>query len=189
MSHPTRSTDPRLASLLKLFPEGVFSPDLFEVVDGPLVPEPYKSLLVHRHHMTVTLEAYHRSRVKLKVLARRLLGDDYARKLVLTVGDDDRPVLLGLMRFHLQHTQDQVRRAILGEEAPLGRILIQNEVLRSIEPLVFVRVRISDALRQAFKSPEGLDLTYGRVAHIICHNMPAVELLEVVRPEAAASPL
>ncbi len=183
MTQPTRSTDPKLDSLLSLFPGESFSPDLFEVVDGPLVPEPYRSLLVHRHHMTVTLEEYHHSRLTLKVLARRREGEDYARKLILTAGPDATPVLIGLMRFHLQHTKEEVRRAILDEGTPLGRILIENDVLRWIEPHLFVRVRLSGELRRTFQAPDDRDHTYGRVAHIICHNSPAVELLEIVRPQ------
>lgn len=183
MIHPTKLTDPKLDSLLSLFPGEVFSPDLFTVVDGPLVPEPYKSLLVHCHHMTVTLEEHHSSRVILKVLARRSIGDDYARRLILTAGAEEKPVLVGLMRFHLQHTKEEVRRAILEEGTPLGRILIENNVLRWIQPHLYMRVRLSDGLRSAFRAPAHVEHTYGRVAHIICHNSPAVELLEIVSPE------
>ena len=51
---------------------------LFESVEhipSSLTPEPYKELLVHEHHMTVTMEAYHRTRVDVRILARRHEGE------------------------------------------------------------------------------------------------------------------
>ena len=43
-----------------------------EQVDGETVPEPYKTLLVHRNDMTPTLEDFHGRSVHLRVLGRAL---------------------------------------------------------------------------------------------------------------------
>ena len=71
---------------------------------------------------------------------------------------------------------------ILQRQLPLGRVLIQNNVLRRIEPTAFLRVTPGPAMIQWF----GLDQatpTYGRLAMIHCDNQPAVELVEIVAPE------
>lgn len=182
MTARTQALDPRLASILSLFPGSSLANARYEVLDGNLVPEPYKSLLVHRHHMTVTLEDHYHSPVRLHVLERRLQGDDYARRLKLSIEPGELTVMVGLMRFHLQHSKEEVRNAILSEGAPLGRILIENKVLRWIEPHLYLRVELDDDLREQFRAPPTARYAHGRVAHIICHNAPAVELLEIVRP-------
>jgi hypothetical protein len=77
---------------------------------------------------------------------------------------------------------DKVRREILSRQTPLGRVLIQNNVLRRIEPTAFLRVTPGPAMVKWF----GLDRprpTYGRLAMIHCDDQPAVELLEIVAPE------
>ncbi|HZN60620.1 MAG TPA: hypothetical protein VFD71_21280 [Planctomycetota bacterium] len=174
---------PQLLSLLELFPEDALNLSRFEEVGPAEVPEPYRRLLVHRHHMTVTLEEHHNSPVTLEVLVRRRRGDDYARRLVLRAGSEQKIVLLGIMRFHLQHTKEEVRNAIIEEKTPLGRILIENNVLRWIEPHSYWRLHLDDELRRIFGVQKAA-VTYGRVAFIICHNSPAVQLLEIVAPES-----
>src|SRR4051812_14006563 len=42
----------------------------YERVPPAAVPEPYRGLLVHDRHMTVTMEAYHGRRVQVRVLQR-----------------------------------------------------------------------------------------------------------------------
>jgi hypothetical protein len=49
------------------------------------MPEPYHTLLVHEHHMTVTVEAHHGDLVNVRILNRRHHGDDYARQILLTL--------------------------------------------------------------------------------------------------------
>jgi hypothetical protein len=187
MPQISKSLDPKLLSLLALFPgNGLTASDL-EMVAGPEVPEPYKRLLVHRHHMTVTLESHHGAPVRLRVLERRRDGDDYARKLILTVpgprAGAEKAVLSGVMRFDLSQTRPEVQEAIVSESAPLGRILIEHNVLRSIEPRAYLRVSLTPELRRAFGASPEVEATYGRVAIILCNHSPAVELLEIVSPE------
>jgi len=183
---PDGDVDAKLLSLLDRFPQDGLSANDIRVVPAAEVPEPYRKLLVHHHHMTVTLEAYHGDKLRLAVLNRKRQGDDYARKLVLKAGPEDKVVLSGVMRFHLEQCQEDVRREILAESTPLGRILIEHRVLRWIKPHAYLRVRLNDELRETFKAAPQTDVTYGRVALIICHNCPAVELLEIVAPAPAA---
>jgi hypothetical protein len=180
MKPPTDSTGPDFRTLFALFrPPG----DLpaFEMVRAEQVPPPYHELLVHEHHMTVTVERFYGSLVDVRVLDRRRDGDVYARKILLTLQSTGKVVQFGIVRIHLNFCSPEVRRELLAEKTPVGRILIQHNVLRRIEPTAFLRIIPGPAMMGWF----GLDRprpTYGRLALIHCDNKPAVELLEVMAP-------
>jgi hypothetical protein len=178
---PASSDGPELRTLLDLFPPNDFL-DHSELVPADQVPSPYSSLLVHEHHMTVTVEAHHGCLVDVRVLEERRVGESYARKILLALQGSGRVVQFGIMRIRLDLCSQAVRQEILARTTPLGRILIQHNVLRRIEPTAFLRVLPGPAMMQWF----GLDkpqLTYGRLALIHCNDQPAVELLEIVAPE------
>jgi hypothetical protein len=170
-----------LQGLLSLFPPTDYL-DGFELVPADEVPEPYHRLLVHQHHMTVTVESHHGGPVDVRVLAQQPDGDTYARKILLTLQKTGRVVQFGIMRIHLRFCTAPVRAAILAARTPLGRILIEHNVLRRIKPVAFLRVVPGPAMMEWF----GLDSpqpTYGRLAMLHCDGNPAVELLEIVAPE------
>jgi hypothetical protein len=153
-----------------------------ELVPPGRVPPPYRDLLVHEHHMTVTVEAHHGDLVDVKVLEYRVADDSYARKILLPLQRSGRVVMFGLMRVNFHYCSDAIRQEILAGQTPLGRVLINHNVLRRIEPTAFLRVFPGPAMIKWF----GLDAprpTYGRFALIHCDEQPAVELLEIVRPE------
>ena len=132
--------------------------------------------------MTVTVEAHHGSLVDVRVLEQRHTADHYGRKILLTLQRDGRVVQFGIMRIDLGCCGAEVRAEIVAGQTPLGRILIQHDVLRRIEPTAFLRVVPGKAMMNWF----GLERprpTYGRLAIIHCNGRPAVELLEVVVPE------
>jgi hypothetical protein len=52
-------------------------------VEGQAVPEPYRTLLVHDHDMTSTLENFHRAGIHLRLLGRERKGEDYFREVLL----------------------------------------------------------------------------------------------------------
>jgi len=52
-------------------------------IEGETVPEPHKTLLVHKNDMTPTLEKFHQRSIHLRVLGRRQRGNDYYREVVL----------------------------------------------------------------------------------------------------------
>jgi chorismate-pyruvate lyase len=153
-----------------------------EVVAADQVPAPYDSLLVHEHHMTVTVERHHGSLVDVDILDRRHKGDTYARKILLRLQSTGRIVQFGIVRIHLQYCDAEVRREIIAGKTPLGRILIEHDVLRRIEPTAYLKIVPGSAMMSWF----GLDRpvhTYGRLALIHCNEQPAIELLEIVAPE------
>jgi len=158
----------------------LFSHDLpvHEAVAPDTVPEPYRRLLVHDHHMTVTLEDHHGGPVKLHVLAERHLDDAYARKLLLTDGRTGKVVMLGIMRMDLSCVSQTVRGEILTHSAPLGRILINHGVMRRVEFHRCLRFLAGRDLEQYLTLP-----TFGRLATLFCDGRPAIELLEIVQSQ------
>jgi hypothetical protein len=179
----TRAVNPidELEKLTKLFPGGAALIERMEHVPSALVPEPYKGLLVHDHHMTVTMERFHGTSVIVRVLDRLLEGDVYSRKILLERSDDRRVVQFGLVRFDLSCVTPAVRDELVGELTPLGRILIDYNVLRHIDLGAILRIVPGPELVMHFGCRPG-QVTYGRLATIFCNRLPAVDLLEVAAP-------
>jgi chorismate-pyruvate lyase len=175
----------RLRQLFDLFADTrIVDPPHFGIVPAELVPPPYYDLLVHDQHMTVTLEKFHGRRVHLTVLARRHHDADYARMILLALEGTGEIVEFGMFRMDLNCVNDAVQAAIVAGRTPLGRVLIEHNVLRRIDPIAFLKFEPTQQLRAWF-NVAGDEPIYGRVAMISCNGQEAVELLEVVRPEAA----
>jgi chorismate-pyruvate lyase len=170
-----------LSRLTSLFPEGQPLIARAEHVPGSLVPEPYKRMLVHERHMTVTMEKYHRTSVDVHVLDRKWDGPIYGRKIILTKQGTDIPVQFGIVRFDFQYVTDAVREEIVSERTPLGRVLINHNVLRHIDLGAILKITAGPALIRHLHMDEG-DETYGRLATIFCNKRPAVDLLEISSP-------
>jgi chorismate-pyruvate lyase len=180
MNIPIRLFRPSMETLFAQFPPADDLP-AYQIIPPALVPPPYRGLLVHEHHMTVTVEAFHGDRVDVRLLARAHRGDSYARKIVLTLQGSGRVVLFGIVRIDLGVCGPEVRQEIVAGRTPLGRILINHNVLRRIEPTAFLRITPGPAQLRWFglKTPQPL---YGRLGIIHCNGKPTVELLEIVAP-------
>jgi hypothetical protein len=184
MNRPVRPASPDLVSLFAQFSPADDLPR-FAHVPPEAVPEPYHTLLVHEHHMTVTVEAHHGGLVDVRLLARRHRGPSYARKILLALQETGRVVQFGIVRINLDFCSPAVREEIVAGRTPLGRILIEHDVLRRIEVTAFLRVEPGPEQLRWF----GLDgappppALYGRLGYIHCDGQPAVELLEIVAPE------
>lgn len=169
-----------LEDLFALFPGADDRPD-YELIAGDDMPQPYRGLLVHEHHMTVTVEAHHGGPVDVRVLSHRQDDDLYARKILLVHQATGKVVQFGIVRIDLTKTSPAVRDAILARDTPVGRILIQHDVLRRIEPTAFLKITPGPAQMAWFGLQEPAPF-YGRLAIIHFDGLPAVELLEVVAP-------
>uniref|UniRef100_A0A7C4LLC9 Uncharacterized protein n=1 Tax=Schlesneria paludicola TaxID=360056 RepID=A0A7C4LLC9_9PLAN len=152
-----------------------------EHIPSALTPEPYKAMLVHNEHMTATMERYHGTPVEVRVLAQRRDGDMYARKIVLLKQGTNVPVQFGIVRFDLSYVTPPVREEILRGQTPLGRILIEHNVLRHIDLGAILEITAGPGLAQALDMRIG-EKTYGRLATIFCNRRPAVDLLEISAP-------
>jgi chorismate-pyruvate lyase len=152
-----------------------------KAVSASSLEQPYRELLSHPHHMTVTVERFHKSPVDVQVLETTLAGDRYSRKILLTRQSDGRVVQFGIVRLNFEFLSPEVQQEIERQETPLGRILIKHNVLREIELVAIWRVKPGPDLCKLFDCKPG-EITFGRTAIIHCNGDPAVELLEIVTP-------
>lgn len=172
-----------LNSLTGLFPNDPSLIDRAEHVPAALVPQPYREMLVHDHHMTVTMERHHHSPVDVRVLAQTEDGPRYCREIVLVKRGTETVVQFGIVRFDFQYVTDAVRQEIVAGQTPLGRVLINHNVLRHIDLGALLRITCGPRLAGYFGVEPGT-VTYGRLATIFCNQLPAVDLLEIPAPMA-----
>jgi chorismate-pyruvate lyase len=171
-----------LSDLVGLFYDRVDDLATFDRVSGEEVPQPYRRLLDHQQHMTVTLESHHGCPVDVRVLEYKNNEEAYVRTSLLTRQTDGYVAQFGIVRLHTCYLSDQVRSEIESRSIPLGRALISHNVLRRVELGSLWRVTPADELTRHFKLPSA-SVTFGRTAIIHCNDEPAVELLEIVSPE------
>jgi chorismate-pyruvate lyase len=169
---------PQIEDLFALFP-GTNDLPSYRLLPAEQLPSPYRELLAHEQHMTVTVEAYHGGPVDVQVLEDRLDGDEYSRRIVLVHRASGRRVLFGIVQINLRMTSPDVRQAILARREPLGHILIAHDVLRRIEPIAYVAIEPGPKQLAWFGLHQPQPL-YGRLAIIHCDEQPAVELFEAV---------
>jgi hypothetical protein len=167
--------------LAAMFPEAQSLVQNVEYIPASTTPEPYKTLLVHDIHMTVTMEKYHGCPVDVHVIDRRLDGDVYARKILLTRHGTNSVVQFGLVRFDFQYVTEAVKKEIISEQIPLGRVLINHTVLRQVDLNAILKLTAGPAMAKYLQMPIGA-VTYGRIATIFCNQKPAIDLLEVSAP-------
>ncbi|MEZ6088816.1 MAG: hypothetical protein R3C05_12485 [Pirellulaceae bacterium] len=168
-----------LHALIALFYERSAELGRFSQQSPDQLPPDYRRLLAHHDHMTVTVENYHQSLVDVHVFRTRLDDNLYAREITLSRASDDRVVQYGIVRLNREFLKPHVWQEIVGEKIPLGRVLIQHDVLREVVLEKLWRVECAEALAR-FLNVESETVVYGRTAMIFCDNEPAIELLEIV---------
>ena len=91
-----------LQELVRLFPEPDGQPLYLtaEHVAKEATPEPYRQMLVHEHHMTVTMESWYKCAVDVIVIDQRFENDLYLRRSLLRRHGTDKFVQLGYVRFN-----------------------------------------------------------------------------------------
>lgn len=177
----SRRATPDLETLVDLFYGSLDELGDFTEVDEAEMPEVYHGLLAHDKHMTVTVEAFHGGPVDVEVLDVHQTATHYSRKILLKRQRDGVVVQFGIVRLNLDYLGPEVRREIESQHTPLGRVLIQHNVLRTVRLLTLWKITPGEELRKLF----GLGkphTCYGRTALIYCNGIPAVELLEIVTP-------
>ncbi|MEM6979695.1 MAG: hypothetical protein AAF539_08485 [Planctomycetota bacterium] len=152
------------------------------------LPAPFDELLDHEGHMTVTVEAFHRSLVDVVVHRTRIdeaAGDDdrpraYLREITLTSRASKKVVQYGIVRLDPSALAMDVWQEIASQSTPLGRVLIDHSVMRDVKLCQLWKVTAGPRLANCLTLDEG-EVTYGRTAMIYCDEKPAIELLEIVR--------
>ncbi len=184
MSDVMSSNDPRIEieELLDEFyaaPVGHEQLGHFESVTS--VPGPYDALLNHHKHMTVTVESHYDEKVDVKVHRCNTRGNWYAREITLVTVDTKRIVQYGIVRLNIEALDADVWAQIESQNIPLGRVLIEHNVLREVQLFGLWRVQAGPSLAGFLRLQIGEQL-FGRTALIYCDNTPAIELLEIVAP-------
>lgn len=174
-----------LQKLASLFPDGSQLFEKVEHIPASTTPEPYKSLLVHDHHMTLAMEEFHHCTVDVHVAFERLQEPLYNREILLTKSGTNEVVQFGLVRFDFTYVTPAVKAEILAKQLPLGRVLINHNVLRHIDLGAIIRITPGPALCRHLQMSDASPV-YGRMATIFCNGHPAVDLLEVSSPVSAS---
>ena len=105
----------------------------------------------------------------------------YAREILLSRQTDQQVVQYGIVRLHFDYLSDQVQNEIVSQQVPLGRVLIEHDVMRQVKLLSLYEINPGPALVTALGiEPE--NCCFGRTAMIFCDDQPAIELLEIVSP-------
>ena len=172
-------------SLCHWFFEDRLSAEGCEPVLAANLPPAFRDLLVHNEHMTRRLSDYHEATLSLRVLSERREGNVYSRNIELITGDGH-VVEFGIVRIDLNFTPTLIREQILEKHIPLGDILMDNDVLRRIEPRWYLKFSADSPLAARFKNHKG-DMLAGRLGTIYCDDAPATELLEVVTDMKASA--
>ena len=147
------------------------------------VPAPYDSLLDHNEHMTVTVESYYGDSVDVNVHRSDRQKNWYAREITLVTQNSKKIVQYGIVRLNVDALAPAVWKRIESKEVPLGRVLIEHNVLREVELCELWQVHAGQSLSSLLRIKNG-DIVFGRTALIYCDGEPAIELLEIVSPTA-----
>jgi chorismate-pyruvate lyase len=143
------------------------------------MPSLPRQLLVHQKHMTRTLHAHYGTPVDVHVQERHQDDNLYSRKIFLTLEETPLVVEHGLVRMDFRYMSAKVKASILEEHAPLGSILINQNVLRRIQPRWYLTFPRGSLVLEWFNCQTAGPL-YGRLGTIYCNHEPAIELLEIV---------
>jgi chorismate-pyruvate lyase len=156
----------------------------FEAVDS--VPTPYDQLLDHNAHMTVTVESHYGELVDVHVHRCQTTKDSagkfwYGREITLVTSQSKQIVQYGIVRLNIESLAPEVWQLIESQQVPLGRALIQHNVLREVQLCGLWKVLAGVSLAGLMHLSIG-SVLYGRTALIYCDGAPAIELLEIVSP-------
>lgn len=151
----------------------------FAQVEADRIPPPARGLLDHEADMTLTLEDYYGRPIVLRTLCCCVHEDSYFRRVLLVHGPTGRPVEMGAIRIRLNLFRDDVRRRILENHVPLGRILHEENVLRKSRPRAFLRVTPNPEMMGVFWMAEP-DTLYGRRTVMDIEGAEAADIVEIL---------
>jgi chorismate-pyruvate lyase len=152
----------------------------FEPVAVEDLPADYRKLLAHNDHMTVALEGWHKSPVSVAALDEWRDEASYARTSLLSRQSDRAIIQFGIMRIWLSDLPELAKQEIASKTAPLGRVLIEHNVLREVELITLWKIMPGRVL-QAHLGVSAREPIYGRTAQILLDERPTVQLLEIVK--------
>jgi chorismate-pyruvate lyase len=157
-------------------------------IEGRDVPEPYRSLLVHQHDMTPTLEDAYGQSIQLRVLQYEFSGNVVSRQVVLVTEGGARPVAFGAIKIELEHFPPEARRLVLERKHPLGAILRAQGIEHASRPDTYIQVQ-ADAVIDSALGLAGGGLLYGRrnvISDTAQHTL--AQVVEILPPSESWPP-
>lgn len=181
---PNHSTEAELytgsvARLASLFYDDLSKLGQFDPVAPDDLPHDYRTLLAHNDHMTVTLEAFHGCPVDVRVLDECRDEASYARNSLLARHRDGAILQFGIVRLWMGDLPAAARDEITAQRLPLGRVLIEHNVLREVELITLWRITPGPTLKLHMRLADDTPV-FGRSAQILVDERPTVQLLEIV---------
>jgi chorismate-pyruvate lyase len=189
VTDPARKTSaaklftPSASRLATLFFSNLKEVGRFEPCPVDELPPNYRTLLAHTNHMTVALESFHQTTIAVAALAEWRDEASYARCSLLSRQTDGTIVQFGIMRIWLADLPADAQDEITSKKIPLGRVLIEHNLLREVELITLWRIEPGPVLRQHLRL-SGKAPLYGRTAQILVDERPTVQLLEIVKLES-----
>ena len=160
---------------------GIPIPNVVQVY-GEQVPEPYRSLLVHKNDMTPTLESAYGTDVALRVMEFDLSGDVLSRRILLFAEGREKPVVFGSIKIYLDRFSELARQQVEEQRLPLGAILRGQAIIHSSCPSAFFKVTADAVIKQAL-GLSGEAVLYGR-RNVLSDssNRTLAQVIEILPP-------
>lgn len=131
------------------------------IVKPAEIPEPYRSLLVHRNLMTSTLEAAFSQRLRLKPVCLMRRSNVLLRQVLLVSEASEEVFEMGAVCIDVSGFPDACQRSILEGYEPLGSIVRRNSLAFRCDPCAYFRLPKDDFLSVTF-SRSLPDILFGR---------------------------
>ena len=143
------------------------------------IPMPYRALLVHEDDMTITLERHFGGRVVLRALSTFTSGAWYSRRVLLVQEYSGRPVEMGAIRMKLDAFGARLKKQILRNEVPLGRILRDSGFKYVSHAMAFLAITPNPEMMGVFWMREPRTL-YGRRTEIVRDGTRIGDIVEIL---------
>lgn len=150
-----------------------------KVVAPSEIPLPYRSLLVHGDDMTITLERHFGGRVVLRALSTFTSGTWYYRRVLLVQEYSGRPVEMGAIRMKLDAFGARLKKQILQNEIPLGRLLRDGRFNYVSRAKAFLAITPNPEMMGVFWMREPKTL-YGRQTELARQGTKIGDIVEVL---------
>ena len=149
-------------------------------VESDQMPEPYKSLLVHKNDMTPTLKNFYNDTIHIRVLQRHVFENEYFREVVLLLNGTEQPIEFGAIKIVLDLFPNAAQQEILQENRPLGHILHEHKIPHASRPQMFFTVTSDRFINRALKLT-GPHALYGRRNTLVDPwDRPLAEIVEIL---------
>ncbi len=151
-------------------------------IEGPDMPNPFRTLLVHNRDMTPTLtEAYQRE-MKLRILNRFIDHAVFSRKIILEVEGSSQVAVFAAIKIYLDLFDPESRRIILEGKKAFGSILHQQRIVHSSRPQAYIQVDSDQTINEAL-GLTGNHVLYGRRSALLnSAEIPLAQVLEILPP-------